>query len=232
MIAVSCTSNHIDNLPSGDTTTIGQIQLLSSEYKKLLQDIYFGDTNIALSLSNTEFVKISDFENKLSIFIASHPNLTQQPTQRTIDEYQTKINDLDDLLAHLEYVGSTPEFVTLIQIMIENDGLGTIQESSILNHERLTDGEKLTVLLVNTFLTYNHLSTPDYSILRGGRTCAEQLRKDERRCNRDALIGLVGSVLLAPLTGGAGTAVGVGSTIVYHVSCIGDAREDYRDCMR
>lgn len=229
-LVVSCTNSHLTS-PTSKTAASDQIQSLNSEYKKLLRDIYFSD-NGALSLSDAEMVKITGFEKRFSSFIANHPNLNLQPMQRAIHEHQTGINDFSDFLDHLKQIGSTPEFIALIHNIIENNGLGTIQESNILNHERLTDREKLTVLLANTFLTYNHLSAPDYFILRGGRTCAEQLRIDERRCNRNALIGLVGSALLAPLTGGAGTAVGVGSTIVYHVSCIGDAREDYRDCMR
>lgn len=56
--------------------------------------------------------------------------------------------------------------------------------------------------------------------------------KLDKHSLRNAGIGLVGSLILDPLVGGADTAVRILFTIVYHVACIKDAEEDYQDYIK
>lgn len=173
---------------------------------------------------------ISAFDNKVTDFMSVY-----LPKARTLQSYKEISldyydGDLDKLITNLRAIGTSNDFQFIISKIINASDITTIHEKEILNNSTLDEAEKLTALLVHSFLSHNHFLEPNLESLRA-RSCEEQRRIDRRRCNRNAAIGLVGSVLVAPFTGGAGTAVGVSSTVVYHVACIGDADEDYRACM-
>ncbi len=92
--------------------------------------------------------------------------------------------------------------------------------------KQLSSNEKINYLENELNQTFD---SPEYST--SARSCWEQWDIDTDRCNRNYVLGAVGSLAVGIVSGGWGGLVAYASTTAAYGYCLADAEEDYYDCI-
>ncbi|MBB4805013.1 hypothetical protein HNP38_000285 [Chryseobacterium defluvii] len=155
--------------------------------------------------------------------------LDQNPNFKGGNYFYAEINQAqndEDIIQTFSKYGVVSNAQELLRLIKEKDGLSEDFSNSnpyLYQLDEATREQYINEIVQNDVNNESIVAKP---------TCYQQYQMDRTRCYRNYAVASVVAVASAPFTAGIVTAIVGGGAVAVYAFCLGDANEDYENCLK